>query len=224
LDLLDGHTFRAVDFTETRQGVCRVLAPLTHVLADTTKTWADTIGPIAETVVRILEGRSGGPSGRGATPLTKANRRARSTKAPRPATAVELPKVCRTCGAPVPNNQRALCDTCLTESRTDTLDKMRSAGPKALNDWRTTADSATRKAAHAAAMKTRARQRIARRHDGPITLDDYHERIQPALSNVSVEQIVAATGLSNLYATRVRAGSRVPDPRHWSVLAALTEL
>jgi hypothetical protein len=33
LDLLEGHDFRAKDFRETRQGVCRVLAPLTHHLA-----------------------------------------------------------------------------------------------------------------------------------------------------------------------------------------------
>ena len=40
LDLLAARTFAVKDFTETRSGVCRVLAPLTHTLAETTARWA----------------------------------------------------------------------------------------------------------------------------------------------------------------------------------------
>ena len=45
LDLLAGRTFSAKDFVETRKGVCRVLAPLTHTLAETTSQWARAIAP-----------------------------------------------------------------------------------------------------------------------------------------------------------------------------------
>jgi CRISPR-associated endonuclease Cas1 len=221
LDLLDAHIFRAVDFTETRQGACRILAPLTHVLADTTASWAGTIAPIAERVVRTLEGRSGSPSRRGTTPLTQANRRARSTTPTKSRRTVEPPKGCRECGTPVANNQRALCDNCLADSRTETLDKMRNVGPRALDAWRASADPDTRRRAYAAGTATKAEQRRARRHDGPITLDDYRNRIQPALAALTVEQIMTATGLSKLYAMRIRGGSRTPDPRHWDNLAAL---
>ena len=40
LDLLEARTFSVRDFAETRKGVCRVLAPLTHTLAETTAQWA----------------------------------------------------------------------------------------------------------------------------------------------------------------------------------------
>jgi CRISPR-associated endonuclease Cas1 len=54
LELLQTRTFVARDFFETREGVCRVLPPLTQVLAETAPRWARTIAPIAEWVARQL--------------------------------------------------------------------------------------------------------------------------------------------------------------------------
>ena len=180
------------------------------------------IAPIAERVARMLEGRRTPRSGAAPTPLTNTNRRSRTAKpAPAPK-AVKLAKVCDRCGAAVPNNQRSVCATCLAESRDQTLDKMSGVGPKALDAWRATADTTTRQQAHAAAMATSAQQRFQRRHGGAITLDDYQQRIRPKLTNCTVEEIVAATGLSDLCAARVRNGSRTPDPRHWAALDRLT--
>lgn len=53
-EVLTSTTFSRQDFFETRQGVCRVLPPLTQVLAETAPRWARTIGPVAEQVARIL--------------------------------------------------------------------------------------------------------------------------------------------------------------------------
>ena len=50
LDLLGVRTFSSKDFVETRRGVCRVLAPLTHPLAETTTQWARLIAPVVENV------------------------------------------------------------------------------------------------------------------------------------------------------------------------------
>ncbi len=55
LDLLQGHMFRARDFYETRQGVCRVLAPLTHHLAEMGRPLRRAVAPLAEQVARVLE-------------------------------------------------------------------------------------------------------------------------------------------------------------------------
>ena len=56
LDLLERRTFTAKDFVETRKGVCRVLAPVTHILAGTSEAWARAIAPIVEHTCRILYG------------------------------------------------------------------------------------------------------------------------------------------------------------------------
>ncbi len=47
LRLAAGHTFRAADFHETREGKCVLLPPLTHTLADTMPEWARIVAPIA---------------------------------------------------------------------------------------------------------------------------------------------------------------------------------
>src|SRR5262249_1284784 len=57
LDLLEGHVFRARDFHETRQGACRILAPLTHHLAATAPRWRRAAGPVVENIAQVLMDR-----------------------------------------------------------------------------------------------------------------------------------------------------------------------
>src|SRR5215204_2873361 len=52
--LLRSHTLAAREVFETRQGVCRVLPPLTHRLAEMTPTWAKAVAPVAEAVAHKL--------------------------------------------------------------------------------------------------------------------------------------------------------------------------
>jgi CRISPR-associated endonuclease Cas1 len=54
LDVLESHTFRKVDFVETDDGHCRLLAPVTHELAETMPKWAQALAPIAEHVAHTL--------------------------------------------------------------------------------------------------------------------------------------------------------------------------
>jgi hypothetical protein len=75
LDLIEARTFSAKDFVETRKGVCRVLAPLTHTLAETAPRWAKAIAPVVEDVAALLVS-GGGRQLSLPTPLTQANRSA----------------------------------------------------------------------------------------------------------------------------------------------------
>jgi len=45
--------------------------------------------------------------------------------------------------------------------------------------------------------------------------------IQPRLEAVTIPAISAAIGVSEPYAADIRAGERVPHPRHWQTLAQL---
>lgn len=64
----------------------------------------------------------------------------------------------------------------------------------------------------------------------PATLPDwlseqsYREKIQPRLAGLTVTAIAAAIEVSKPYATDIRAGRRVPHPRHWENLARLVEV
>jgi hypothetical protein len=51
--------------------------------------------------------------------------------------------------------------------------------------------------------------------------ETYSEKIQPRLAEVTVPAISTALGISEPYATAIRAGKRRPHPRHWVRLARL---
>ena len=114
LDLLAARTFSAKDFVETRKGVCRVLAPLTHTLAETTTQWARAIAPVVENVAAMLAVKSRSRIERLPTPLTQANRSSgrdavrRKPRRPKSARARKPTATCATCGGPLPNSDAAI--------------------------------------------------------------------------------------------------------------------
>jgi hypothetical protein len=72
-----------------------------------------------------------------------------------------------------------------------------------------------------------AEQRLAEQvfemaHDGE-TFDRelYVQEILPHLSGLSTTAIAAATSMSTSAASSIRAGNRVPHPRHWAALREL---
>ncbi|MFY9665695.1 MAG: hypothetical protein WAL67_06415 [Candidatus Cybelea sp.] len=69
----------------------------------------------------------------------------------------------------------------------------------------------------------RRNRRWAREH--PARRDEawFKREIAPKLDAFTLKQIEAATGLSLAACSRIRAGVRVPHPRHWSSLLALLE-
>jgi hypothetical protein len=49
----------------------------------------------------------------------------------------------------------------------------------------------------------------------------FHREIAPKLDGFSLKEIDKATGLSLAACSRVRAGAKVPHPRHWEGLLSL---
>jgi hypothetical protein len=215
LDLLASRTFRRSDFFETREGVCRILPPLTRLLAETAPRWAAAVAPVAERLVRQLLGeRDGQKRGRRRrssrpvpTPLTQANpsagrekvrvRAAKNTQV-KPAT---LAKTCVVCGADLGRRRCRYCPSCqpvqtleAVSKAHDTLRKRRLAGNDPAHERRQTEDF------------------------DPTT---FAEEIGSKLQAVSLAAMMRATGLSRPYCAMIRRGARVPHARHWEALRAL---
>jgi len=64
----------------------------------------------------------------------------------------------------------------------------------------------------------------AREHPGERDEAWFKREITPKLDAFTLAEIAAATGLSVAACSRIRAGARVPHPRHWDMLAALIKL
>ncbi len=58
-------------------------------------------------------------------------------------------------------------------------------------------------------------------HPAGLTEKEYLEQIQPRLAGVILSVLSLTLGVSEPYAVDIRAGRRVPHPRHWQTLAGL---
>ncbi len=230
LDLLEGHVFRAKDFFETRQGVCRIIAPLTHHLATTAPRWRRAAGPVVERIARTLLAL---PSKRSIpTPLTEANRSAgrepvRSGPRRVGPTPVRLQSACRTCGAELDDRGRRFCDDCLQEARAEhAATTFAEAGPAALARMREAgADPTQTPQARAKLSESMSRRGIDvaawdREHGEQPDPEVFRREILPGLQGVPLARIVVRTGLSLRYASLIRRGERVPHAMHWAALRA----
>jgi CRISPR-associated endonuclease Cas1 len=162
LQLLQSHLFSARDFFETRQGVCRLMPPLTHLLAETSAIWAKAVAPIAEEVAQTLfaaretppmmmsaptgqPARSANvraaPSRKGErlpTKLTERNRshgrdgHRRASQRVAVLPRPDLPSPYVSCGVLLPSSERQYCDDCLPERRTELAETFQVAGPQVL--------------------------------------------------------------------------------------------
>ena len=114
LDLLRDHVFRARDFKESAQGVCRIMPPLRDQLAATLPVWAAAVAPHAEATASLIAKSAGLPAP--ATRLT--GQRRRSAHAPRAQNCVPaqcartpMPAICAECGCDIPRDRRR-CSAC----------------------------------------------------------------------------------------------------------------
>lgn len=73
---------------------------------------------------------------------------------------------------------------------------------------------------HAAAKRTWKKSG----HPAGITEKEYLEQIQPRLAGVTLSVLSSTLGVSEPYAVDIRAGRRIPHPRHWQRLAGLVEV
>jgi hypothetical protein len=67
----------------------------------------------------------------------------------------------------------------------------------------------------------RRNRRWAGEHPGQRDEAWFKREIAPKLDGFSLSEIARATGLSLAACSRIRAGARVPHPRHWQALLKL---
>lgn len=209
-------------FFEQRDGNCRLMASFALQLSESAPTWGRAVAPLAEQMSRMFSASVPKRSKRifPSTRLTQNSRReGRGISAklsieapPRPAS------VCRNCGASTRGAQ--YCGACSPRALRKNLINAAKLGRVATH----TPKAEARRAA------TMQRQEAAKQAWKPSDLPEwlnektYREKIQPRLAAFTVAAIASALGISKPYATDIRAGKRMPHPRHWEKLAQRVDL
>jgi len=221
LDWIARGPLRREWFFEQRDGNCRLMASFALQLSETASTWGRAVAPLAEGISRIFSssipkrGKRIFPS----TRLTQNSRREgrgispslATEAAPRPET------ICRNCGKSTRGAK--YCGTCSPMALRENLVNAAKLGRIATHTPK----------AQALRAATVRRQETAKRAWKPSDLPEwlnekvYRERILPRLVGITVTTISSALGISKPYATDIRAGKRVPHPRHWETLAHFAE-
>ncbi|HLY59535.1 MAG TPA: CRISPR-associated endonuclease Cas1 [Terriglobia bacterium] len=209
-------------FFEQRDGSCRLMGAFAAMLSETAPTWARAIAPVAEWVTRTLWSGivRANKQLQPATRLTQGHRREAkgnpvdfsAIPAPRP------PVVCRACGGSIARGS-SNCLKCAQTTAKETFLEVAKLGRLATHSPK----------AEALRGQTQKRQRAAeiawKPSDKPEWLDErtYCEKILPRLASFSVRAISSALSISVPYASGIRAGRRIPHPRHWQSIAKLVQ-
>ncbi len=235
LDLLVSRVFAKSDFAETRQGVCRVLPPLTHALMETAPRWAQAIAPVVERVAQVLM-KDMEHAKRSQvllpTPLTQANRRAgRDARRRHPLQAVApkpaMPLACQNCGVLLNRANRIFCDECLPEQYEESRQKALAAGREVLAYLRDRGQDpahggrAAQKRGKRITQRSQARAKWDGSHQSEWNVQAFRLEILPRLQDVPLRTMARVTGLSLGYCSFIRRGIRIPHPQSWEKLRAL---
>jgi CRISPR-associated endonuclease Cas1 len=229
LALLTQRTLARDDFTETRQGACRLTPGFAAQFANTTDTWRHHIAPVVEGLAHSLAQTTTRPA-EIAAPLTGAQRRAawhdrspgRRQRENRVATPV-LPNACRDCGTHLPDRRKRYCDHCRAErwaahsgcgrdNAASVLARLRAEQRDPAHGGRAAEIRGAKNAAHQAAVREWTGE-----HPDP---EVFRTEILPVLRHVSIAELVATTGLSPHYCSLIRLGKKIPHPRHWDAIRA----
>jgi CRISPR-associated endonuclease Cas1 len=204
LRLLEARTFRATDFTETRNGSCRLLPPVIHEVAEQLlPELARAVATPAEAVAHTLAGSSPSqidlrtPLSRGNT--TNTQTRGQRSQHRRPEGAEAPRKTCQQCGADLYGSARKLCPSCWSVTRNGYVAEYRAAQHRPPKRTPPTVTELS----------------------GGWTFEQYQTEILPRLADIPLPVIEKATGLSNGSCSRLRHGLQVPNPKHWPALAGL---
>jgi len=232
LELLARRTFRRADFFETRQGVARILPPLTHELAGSMPAWSVRLGPVVEWVAKALSAGAGVGTRRVPTLLTGTNRsdgRAdvrrgvpRSVISP-----VPIVRTCSSCGGATPVRGRDYCDACLPERIEEQrisfvlaghaeLRRQREAG----NDRSHGGEAGCRRATKVAESRREAVE--WGRSNGPRPDPEaFRREVLPLIRKTPAATLAELTGLSRPYCAAILRGDRVPHPRWWAPMSGV---
>jgi CRISPR-associated endonuclease Cas1 len=223
LDWIIREPIRREWFVEQRDGNCRLIASFAARLAETAPSWARFVAPIAEMVARVLlstvkkQIRSGLPP----TRLTQNQRREARELSPdlSTKTSVRPTRICRNCGV-ILNRGQTHCAACAVPVSKERFAEVARKGRMASHSPDAEVSRADTQRRHKAAI----RAWLPSRQPGWLNEEAYLTKIQPVLAGMTVPAISSALGISQPYATDIRAGRRRPHPRHWQSLAQLVGL
>ncbi len=223
------------------------MPPVSHLLAQTAPRWAQVLAPIVERVasklfesadfprrpVKSEAGRTSGPDSGSkrrklATPLAGSNRsigQERYRRRPRSQkreARTSVPKTCAMCGKPI-STQKRFCPSCWTDQQAESM-----AGARAILERRRVVGDdpahggkAARKRGQSNSRQLRANAEWVHTHGELPSRDVFMREILPGLPDISVCQMVQATGLTRQYCARIRSGGFVPHECHWEALRRL---
>jgi len=219
------------DTVEQRDGSCRLAPSFAVTLAKLTPRFFAFVAPVVESVIRLFEAaHSATNSARVAisspTILTQARRRIARPLALRRSNAGPLEaRRCRDCGTPLTSRRQRVCAACSSRDRPTLLTEFAHAGQRTLARARATGDDPAHggAAAKARGASNAAHQRAVATFvdDGSLETIDFARDVVPGLAALPLRTIAEATGLSQAYCSKMRAGRCVPHRRHWQVLIEL---
>jgi len=235
LGLFASRRFVFADIVEQRDGSCRLAPSLAVTLAKLTPRLFAFIAPIVEHIIRIFEAaRSATNSARitasAPTLLTQARRRiARPTTLRRSNAGPLEARRCRDCGTPLDrtraSHRQRLCTSCSSRGRPTILTEFAHAGQRTLAERRA---EGVDPAHGGAAAKARGASNAAHQRavaafvdDGSLDGLDFARDVAPGLAALPLRTIAEATGLSQAYCSKMRAGRCIPHRRHWQALARI---
>jgi hypothetical protein len=220
LDWISREPIRREWFCEQRDGNCRLISSFAARLSQTAPSWARAVAPIAEMVARTLSSaikkqiRSGLPP----TRLTQDQRREARGMSPEFSTQTSLKpmRICRSCGVAL-HRGHTHCAACAVPVSKERFVEVARQGRVASHSREAETSRAETQRLHTAAIHAWQPSEL------PEWLNEaaYRTKIQPALAGITVPAIATALGVSEPYATDIRAGRRIPHPRHWEKLARL---
>jgi len=223
------------DTVEQRDGSCRLAPSFAVTLAKLTPRFFAFVAPVVENVICLFEAaHSATNSARIAlsapTMLTQARRRiARPTTLRRSNAGPLEARRCRDCGTPLDtmlaSHRQRLCTSCSSRSRPTILTEFAHAGQRTLAGRRA---EGVDPAHGGAAAKARGASNAAHQRavatfvdDGSLDEIDFARDVAPGLAALPLRTIAEATGLSQAYCSKMRAGRCIPHRRHWQALARI---
>lgn len=227
LALLTERRLRANQFVETRRGNCRLRPTMALDLTKTATTWQEHVAPIVEKVAQTFSDQSARPV-KLPTPLTRSTLieswDTRRTATKRQSVSVpRLPSTCRYCGAELPKGSYRRCTNCRRDQLEGVSERGRSVAQEVLQRLRDGGFDPAHggEAARSRGEKNAGHQRQIvewNKRNGRSDPRLFCNEVLPALQAVPISVLVAATGLSETYCSRIRLGKTVPHPRHWEAL------
>ncbi|MGB8475484.1 MAG: CRISPR-associated endonuclease Cas1 [Candidatus Acidiferrum sp.] len=202
LDWLRSGLLQRKWFFEERDGNCRLTGEFAAQLSETSKLWKQALGPSAEWMLRALWSGSSTTSKIEAPATRLTQDRKREAKGILTQSSSESAVTQRTMFTKTMSNEFPQIPKLARLDRFDPVAQSRRA------------ESQRRQAAALKAWNPA---------EKPDWLNEkiYRERVQPLLSRVMVPKIMSELSVSEPYALQVRAGQRIPHPRHWLALANL---